>query len=428
MKDPVAVIGAGSSGIAACQVLKARGIPFDCYEKGSAVGGNWRYGNDNGVSAAYASLFINTSKRRMQYRSFPMPADYPDYPHHTQIAAYFDAFVDHFGLRQGIRFGSEVARVEPKDGGWEVTLGDGTKHRHAAVLVANGHHWDPQWPDFPGEFAGQTLHSHHYRTPDVFEGRRVLVVGIGNSAVDIACEASRVAQATFLSTRRGAWVIPKYLLGRPTDELSGPFVDRLPLRVQQWLYAALLWLVQGPMERYGLPRPDHRLLEAHPTISSELLLRIGHGRIKPKPNVTRLEGREVRFADGSREAVDVIVYCTGYRIRFPFLSQDVFDAADNRVRLYRRVVPPEQPGLFFVGLIQPLGAIMPLAEAQAEWIADLLQGSCTLPSREVMWREIDRDERALARRYVRSPRHTIQVDFFPYLRTLERERRQRRGA
>jgi cation diffusion facilitator CzcD-associated flavoprotein CzcO len=425
----VCVIGAGSSGIAACQVLAARGVPFDCFEKGSGVGGNWRYGNDNGMSAAYRSLFINTSRRRMSYSTFPMPEDYPDYPHHTQIARYFDAYVDHFGLRDQISFRTEVTAVEPtSDGdGWEVTTDDGSTRRYDAVLVANGHHWDPRWPDFPGEFAGEEIHAHAYDGPEGFEDRNVLVLGIGNSACDIACETSRVSRMTYLAMRRGAYVIPKYIGGKPTDELSTDFTTRLPFPVQRALSAFMLKQVQGDMEDYGLPKPDHKLMEAHPTVSAELLARIGHGRIKPKPNIERLEGDRVRFADGSVEAIDRIVYCTGYKITFPFLSQDVVSTKDNRVPLYRRVVHPDRPGLFFIGLLQPLGAIMPLAEAQAEWVADLLEGRASLPSRQEMRQVIEREDRRMAKRYVASKRHTIQVDFFPYLRTLRRERQRGRG-
>jgi dimethylaniline monooxygenase (N-oxide forming) len=435
--ERVCVIGAGSSGIASCQVLKARGIPFDCFEKGSEVGGNWRYMNDNGMSSAYASLFINTSRRRMEYASYPMPADYPDYPHHSLIARYFDDFVDHFALRDHIRFETEVEAVEPADAGggredggsgWTVTLDDGATRRYRAVMVANGHHWDPKWPEppFPGEFSGRAMHSHHYKTPDGFEGKNVLVLGIGNSATDIAVETSRVSRTTFLALRRGAYVIPKYLRGRPTDELGTELTSRLPLAIQRAAYTRYLRTAQGEMEGYGLPSPDHKLLEAHPTISSDLLPRIGHGRIEPKPNIERLEGDRVRFVDGSEEPIDVIVYCTGYKITFPFLSPDLISASDNRLPLYRRVVDPDHPGLYFIGLIQPLGAIMPLAEAQSEWIADVLEGRATLPTPKQMRKVIEREDRRMAKRYVRSTRHTIQVDFFPYLRTIRRERRRRR--
>jgi cation diffusion facilitator CzcD-associated flavoprotein CzcO len=424
--DKVCIVGAGSSGIASCQVLDARGIPFDCFEKGSGVGGNWRYMNDNGMSSAYRSLFINTSRNLMAYATFPMPDDYPDYPHHTQIARYFDEYVDHFGLRDGITFRTEVARVEPAGEGWEVSLDGGRSLRYRTVLVASGHHWDPNWPDFPGEFGGPAIHAHDYKTPEGYEDRNVLVVGFGNSAVDIAVETSRVSRMTFLAARRGAHVIPKYLKGKPVDELGGPLTSRLPLAMQRVMYARLLRTAQGRMEDYGLPTPDHKLAEAHPTISSDLLPRIGHGRITPKPNVELLLGDRVRFVDGSEEAIDRIVYCTGYRISFPFLPAEVLNVDDNEIPLYRRVFHPDLPGLCFVGLLQPLGAIMPLAEAQSEWIADVLEGKAALPSRDQMWRVIERERRRMAKRYVTSTRHTIQVDHYPYLRTVERERRRGR--
>jgi dimethylaniline monooxygenase (N-oxide forming) len=434
--EKVCVIGAGSSGIAACQVLNARGIAFECFEKGSQVGGNWRYENDNEMSSAYRSLHINTSRKLMAYATYPMPEDYPDYPDHFQIARYFDEYVDHFGLREKIRFRTEVKRVEPAgDGGWDVTVaGDGGEgeratHRYAAVLVANGHHWDPRWPEppFPGsdEFEGEQIHVHHYREPDVLRDKRVLVLGIGNSATDVAVEASRIASKTFLAMRRGAYVMPKYLNGKPTDEAASPLLTRLPLSFQRFVIARMLGLAAGEMTAYGLPEPDHKLLEAHPTVSAELLSRLGHGDIEVKPNIDRFAGgRTVRFADGSEEEVDLVVYCTGYKISFPFFDPGLIAAEDNRLPLYRRVVSVEHPGLYFIGLIQPLGAIMPLAEAQAEWVGDLLQGRAELPPPAEMRKQIAAEERKMRKRYVASKRHTIQVDFHPYLRQIRRERRQ----
>ncbi|HXV04702.1 MAG TPA: NAD(P)-binding domain-containing protein [Solirubrobacterales bacterium] len=429
----VCVIGAGSSGIAACQVLGARGIAFDCFEKGSAVGGNWRFENDNGMSSAYRSLHINTSRGLMAYKTFPMPDDYPDYPNHFQIARYFDEYVDHFGLREKIRFRTEVVKVEPVDGEWEVTVedpdGERETNRYRAVLVANGHHWDPRWPEppFPGsdEFEGEQMHAHHYREPDVLAGKRVLVLGIGNSATDIAVESSRIADATFLAMRRGAYVLPKYLNGKPTDESASPLLTRLPLPVQRFFVSRLLGLAVGDMTAYGLPKPDHKLLEAHPTVSAELLSRLGHGDIRVKPNIERfVGGRTVRFADGSEEEIDLVVYCTGYRISFPFFDPELVSARDNRLPLYRHVAAAERPGLFFIGFIQPLGAIMPIAEAQSEWVADLLEGKGKLPARAEMHDEIAATERRMRKRYVASKRHTIQVDFHPYLREIRRERKR----
>lgn len=431
--EKVCIIGAGSSGIVAAQVLKAQGIPFDCFEKGSQVGGNWRYENDNGMSSAYRSLHINTSRRVMAFKTMPMPDRYPDYPDHFQMAAYFDEFVDHFGLREKITFRTEVVKVEPADGAWAVTTkgSGGAEHtgRYRAVLVANGHHWDPRWPEpsFPGadEFEGEQLHAHHYREPDVLRGKRVLVLGLGNSATDIAVESSRIGEKTFLAVRRGAYVLPKYMNGKPLDEISNPFFSRLPFPVQRFFAMRGLEIAAGDMTTYGLPKPDHKLFEAHPTVSSELLPRLGHGDITVKPNIDRFTGgRMVRFVDGSEEEIDLVVYCTGYKITFPFFDPKVFAAPDNRLPLYRRVVSVERPGLYFIGFIQPFGPIMPLAEAQAEWVADLLSGRTTLPPAGEMKREIAREEKKMRKRFVASKRHTVEVDFYPYLREIRRERKR----
>jgi dimethylaniline monooxygenase (N-oxide forming) len=414
-------------------VLAARGLPFDCFEKGSEVGGNWRYENDNGMSSAYRSLHINTSRRLMAYATYPMPDDYPDYPDHFQIARYFDDYVDHFGLRERIRFRAEVKSVVPVGGEWEVTVedrdGGEETHRYRAVLVANGHHWDPRWPEppFPGAdaFEGEQMHVHHYREPDVLAGKRVLVLGIGNSATDIAVEASRIAEKTFLAMRRGAYVMPKYLNGKPTDEAASKLLTMMPLPVQRFVLARMLGMTAGDMTAYGLPQPDHKLLEAHPTVSAELLSRLGHGDIEVKSNIERFAGgRTVCFADGSEEEIDLVVYCTGYKITFPFFDEELVSAADNRLQLYRRVASAEHPGLYFIGFIQPLGAIMPVAEAQAEWVADLLGGQGTLPPPREMRAEISSSESKMRKRYIASKRHTIQVDFHPYLRELKRERKK----
>ena len=431
------IIGAGASGITAAQVLAARGIPFDCFEMGSGIGGNWRYDNDNGVSSAYRSLHINTSRDAMQYAAFPMPVSYPDYPSHWQVAEYFDSFVDHFGLRERITFRTEVTRVVPQPGGgFEVTVRsrehgrEAEVHHYDHVLVANGHHWDPRWPEpsFPGSehFPGTQLHAHYYRTPDVLEGRRVVVLGIGNSAADIAVESSRVAEATYLAMRRGAHVIPKYVFGRPTDHLTDSALASTSHKLQQAAMWALLRATAGKMTDYGMPEPDHRVLDAHPTVSSDLLTRLGHGDLTIKPSIERFEGSTAHFTDGTSAEVDVVIYCTGYRISFPFLDEAVVAPADNRVALYRRVVDPDHPGLYFLGLIQPLGSVMPLAEAQAEWVADLVAGTVTLPDAAEMRQQIASYDEEVRRRYVASKRHTIQVDARSYRTELKRERSRRR--
>ena len=442
---PVCIIGAGSSGIAAAQVLHARGVDFDCFEVGSEIGGNWRYDNDNGMSSAYRSLHINTSRQLMEYKAYPMPEDLPDYPSHWQIAKYFDDYVDHFGFRDKITFRTEVVKVIPSSastspstlpGRYDVTTRGRNEHgeptepevrRYDHVIVANGHHWDPRWPEpsFPGseDFPGLQIHAHYYRTPDVLEGKRVLVLGIGNSATDIAVESSRVAAQTYLAMRRGAHIVPKYVFGVPTDHLTDSALARGPLVLQQLSMAAMLRLTQGKVTDYGLPEPDHAVLHAHPTVSDDLLTRLGHGDITVLPNIDRFEGSKVFFVDGSAHEVDVVVYCTGYKVTFPFLDDTIVHAEDNHIDLYRRVVDPEHDGLYFIGLIQPLGSIMPLAEAQAEWVGDLVTGEAALPSHQEMRAQIREYDEHLRKRYVASKRHTIQVDFHKYRAEIERERR-----
>jgi hypothetical protein len=433
VNDKVCIVGAGSSGIAAVKVLAGRGIGVDCFEAGSGVGGNWRYENDNGMSSAYASLHINTSKTLMQYSDFPMPAEYPDYPHHAQILRYFESYVDRFGFRDRIAFRTRVLDIAPApDGGFAVTIepheGVPETRRYRAVVVASGHHWDPSYPSFPGELAPSVsaVHAHHYRTLQPYAGKRVLVVGIGNSAVDIACEVCRVATRTVISTRRSAHIFPKYIFGRPTDHLISPRMARLPQRLQIAMVAGILKLVHGDQSRFGVPEPAHSFTAAHPTVSEELLSLVGHGRVAMKPDIASLEGTSVRFVDGSTEPFDAVVWATGYRISFPFFRPEVLRVEGNDVRLYRRVVHPSIRDLYFIGLVQPLGAIMPLAEIQSKWIAGLVRGEIALPDRAAMAAEIDAYRASLRDRYVTSPRHTIQVDFWPYIHELENEMRDGR--
>jgi dimethylaniline monooxygenase (N-oxide forming) len=427
----VAVIGAGSSGIAAIKALHQRRFDVTGFEKSDRVGGNWVYQNVNGMSSAYRSLHINTSRERMEYADFPMPKSYPDFPHHTHIARYFDDYVDHFGFRDRIRFRTGVERASrTAEGVWELTLDDGTSERFDALFVANGHHWDARWPEpaFPGSdvFAGLQLHSHDYtgEDPNFFRDRSVVVLGMGNSAMDIAVEASFSAGHVYLAARRGAHVIPKYLFGRPLDQYAAS--PHIPFKVRRGVYKAMLRVAVGDMERYGLPKPDHEFGSAHPTISDDILSRIAHGTITPKPNIAALTARTVRFSDGSEVAADIVVYCTGYRVTFPFFPPDLIAAPDNDLPLFRRVFHPAVDNVFFIGLLQPLGAIMPLAAAQSEWVCDYLAGRYALPGRSVMHADMDEERREMFARYVPSKRHTMQVDFDDYLAAMGRERK--RGA
>lgn len=430
MANRTAVIGAGSSGMVALKALVEAGVPTVCFEKGDRVGGNWVFRNSNGMSASYRSLHINTSRERMEYSDFPMPKHYPDFPHHSHIAEYFEAYVDHFDLRRHIRFSTGVARADRRDGGgWRLTLDDGSVEEFDALVVANGHHWDPRWPEpaFPGseDFPGVQMHAHSFEDNTAWRDLSVLVVGMGNSAMDIAVEASWVAHRTYLAARTPVHVVPKYVFGRPMDQIEKPAMARtLPWKVRQRLTAAMLKTVVGSYERYGLRRPAHGMLQAHVTVSDTILTRLAHGAVLPKPNLSRFEGSEAVFEDGTRAHVDVVVYCTGYRISFPFFDEDLVSAPDNRISLYRRVFHPEMTDLAFIGLVQPLGAVMPIAEEQGRLVADHLSGRYALPSPAERAQSMARDDAEVRTRYIGSKRHTIQVDFERYLHELRQERKK----
>jgi len=424
----VCIIGAGSSGIAGAKVLAEHGVPFDCFEASDEVGGNWAFGNANGMSSAYRSLHINTSRERMEYSDFPMPKDWPDFCHHALIKQYFNDYVDHFGIRDRITFSTAVKRAaRGPDGVWEVALSTGETRHYDAVVVANGHHWDPRWPEpvFPGAdtFAGRQMHSHEYVDTQGFEGKKVVVLGMGNSAMDIAVEVSLVTERTLLAARRGAWIIPNYLFGKPSDQL--PVNPRIPFSLRQRWVHELVKRVVGSPAAFGLPEPDHIVGQAHPTISNYILARVAHGEVVPKPNIAAFEGSSVRFADGSvEEDVDVVVYCTGYKVTFPFFDEDLISAPDNDLPLYRRVFHPEVDNVFFLSLLQPLGATMPLAEAQAHWVARFLRGEYQLPPPADVRADMERERARMFKRYVTSKRHTMQVDFDDYLFELRRELRR----
>ena len=424
------IIGAGSSGIAAAKALQEKGLSFDCYEKGSKIGGNWRYQNDNGMSSAYRSLHINTNRMIMAYSDYPMPADYPMFPHHSHIITYFENYVKHFGLGEHIYFNTEVQDVSRNaDGTYHVKTNRGEAN-YEAVLVGNGHHWNPRYPEpaFDGFFAGDVLHSHDYKEPEQIANKNLLIVGMGNSAVDIACEAARqyTGNKVVISTRSGANIIPNWLWSIPFDSLASPLTSKLPMALQRFFLNTSLWLARGRQEDFGVPKPKNKLLSEHPTLSQDLLNISGRGLVKFKPNIKAFLGKTVRFEDGTEDTFDMIVYATGYKVTFPFLKDHVFQVENsNDFRLYKKVIHPEFPNLFFLGLIQPLGAIMPLAELQSNWIAQILTGESKLPSTEAMQQDIQKDKEAMQRRYKNSPRHTLQVDFHPYKESIEKEMKRK---
>ena len=421
------VIGAGPSGISVAKRLKEYGIPYDQFEASDDVGGNWYYNNPNGMSACYQSLHIDTSKWRLAFEAFPVPAQWPDYPHHSQLLQYFHDYVDHFDLRAGITFNTrvELAKRRPA-GGWDITLSTGETRSYDALVVANGHHWAARIPDYPGHFDGAQIHSHAYRSP--FEpvncvGKRVLVVGLGNSAMDIASELSQrpIAARLFVSTRRGVWIFPKYYKGQPIDKNPAP--AWIPKALRNWLGARIIRGLVGNMRNYGLPEPEVGPFESHATVSGEFLVRAGSGDIVMKPAIDRLDGDGVVFADGSRETIDAIVWATGYDIRFPFFDDPALCAdEDNRPPpLFKRILKPGVPDLFYAGLGQPLPTLVNFAEQQSKLIAACLTGAYMPPPEAEMHRVIAADEAHHTGHYYAARRHTIQLDFVDYVRDLKRE-------
>ncbi len=442
----VCIVGAGSSGIVCCKVFRENGISYDCFEASDRIGGMWVFKNTNGMSSAYRSLHINTSRKRMEYQDFPMPEDYPAFPSHFEIAKYFDAYVDHFGLRETITFRTKVERCERlAEGGFRVTLSTGETRRYDAVVVANGHHWDPSWPDpdFPGEFTGVKLHSHQYVDPTDpvdLRGKNVVVIGFGNSAMDIACELGQktVAQEVYLSTRSGGYIYPKYLGSKPLDEIlrhpseKPSWIEHLlrtflPYTVLQWLLLPFYhWLVRsrvGEPWEYGLPKPKHPFGHTHPTISNEIHIRLGSGDVIPKPNVARLDGKRVEFADGTSVEADALIYATGYKISFPFLDSTLIEAKDNDIALYQRIFDPRNPDLLFLALVQPLCAMMPIAEEQSKLMAAYLTGRYHTPSAAEMEKQMREEHERIKARFTESKRHTIEIDCQEYTYKLWRELR-----
>ena len=421
----ICIIGAGSSGVAVAKALRDRGLAFDCLEKGSDIGGMWRYQNDNGLSCAYRSLHIDTSRNNLGYPDFPIADDKPDFLSHRQLLDYLEAYADRFGVRSSIKFKTEVTAVEKIESDeWRVTTNDGVAKSYRAVIVANGHLWNPRWPSFPGAFDGVAIHSSEYRTADPFDHKNVLVVGIGNSAVDIAVDLCKRAKSVTLSTRTGAHVMPKYLMGIPIDRWSAFFARKLkfPTLLTRMLMSRLIYLAVGDQRRFGIPKPKHPMWREHATLSQELLPYIGHGWISVKPNVERLAGDAVEFADGSRATIDAIIYATGYRTTFPFLSPSVFAIEDGgTVDLYRRIAPPSQPGLFFAGLVQPIGPTIPLVEIQARWIAAALAGDMNFPVPATMAQEIETHHAQKQRTWLNSARYTLEVDFKNYSGALRKD-------
>jgi len=440
------VIGAGLSGLAAAKNLTALGIACDVFDKNDDVGGNWYYGRP--ASSIYKSTHLISSRLGSAFTDYPMPKTYPDYPNHRQVHQYLKDYARHFGLYDLITFNTTVTSIVPghasgqastqaadpaTDAGqsapaWQVSLATGEVRRYGGVVICNGHNWDPKWPNYPGAFSGLTLHSSQYKTPDVLTDKRVLVIGAGNSGCDIAVESAQHAAVTFHSTRRGYYYNPKYIFGRPSDQVNELMLKlHVPLPIQRRMFALVLKLLVGLPQDYGLPKPDHQFFETHPIVNQLLLYYVGQGDVKTKPDVRELCPDRVVFADGSVEPIDVIVYATGFNITFPFIDKQYLNWKDGKPNLYYHVFHPRYDNLFVIGLIQPDSGQFDLVDYQAQAMGRFIHAAQSDPARaEAMRRLKATAEQPINRgiHYIESTRHYVEVEHYGYREHLKQLIRQ----
>uniref|UniRef100_UPI0037E9BDD0 flavin-containing monooxygenase 5-like n=1 Tax=Semicossyphus pulcher TaxID=241346 RepID=UPI0037E9BDD0 len=439
MVQTVAVIGAGVSGLTSIKACLDEGLEPTCFESSHDIGGLWRFKEEPepGRANIYRSVVINSSKEKTAFSDFPPPAELPNNMHHSEVLLYLRLYVQAFGLLQHIHFQTAVVSVRQAadfaaTGQWEVETERREGQRETrvfdAIIVSTGHFTQPHLPltDFPGieSFEGRYFHSWDYRSAEGLQGKRVVVIGIGNSGGDIAVDVSRVAEKVYLSTRSGAWIVNRVGQGGIPFDLCG--TSRMHEMIYQLLPSWISRTVEKKLNEafchrlYGL-KPKHGFFAQIPVVNDDLPARIISGRLQVKANVKEFRGSSVVFVDGSIiDKVDVVVFATGYNYSFPFLPAALQAQCGYRLRLYKLVFPPSltRPTLAVVGFVHGLGAIGPLAEMQARWATRVFKDLSTLPSEETMMREINKDTETMHQRFACSERNPLQVDFIPYLDSL----------
>lgn len=361
------IVGAGPSGLAAARVFAAKGLPFEVFERHDSIGGLWAA--DNPGTPLYESAHFISSKTMSGFPGYPMPDDYPDYPRGDQILAYLRSFVGAYGLDQHITTGCGVRWAEWGDEGWDVELENGETRTFDHLVCANGTQWHPAMPDIPGDFSGQIYHSKEYSSIDQLRGQRVLVIGAGNSGVDIACDAAGAAGHASISMRRGYHFISKHILGVPSD-VFGSTGPELPLAISQRVFARLLRTLVGRPERYGLPKPDHKLFETHPILNTEIFHYLSHGDLTVRRDVASFDGPTVRFVDGTEDEFDVVICATGYNTRVPYLDDRHFEWRMGRPRILMNTFVRDNPRLFAVGFTEGDGGGFPNFDIMADAVAN----------------------------------------------------------
>ncbi|WP_404438549.1 NAD(P)/FAD-dependent oxidoreductase [Microbacterium aerolatum] len=383
-----AVIGAGPSGLSAARALQKRGIEVDGYEASHGVGGLWDIANPR--SSMYESAHLISSRTTTEFAEFPMRSAV-DYPSHAVLLEYFRAYADHFGLTGLFRFDTHVTRLEPRGGGWDLTAeGPDGEHTawYAGVILANGTLAEPSVPSFAGEFAGEIMHTHHYKSAGQLDGRRVLIVGAGNSGCDIAVDAVHRAASVDMSVRRGYYFVPRYLFGRPSDTLNQG--RPLPARIKQALDSRVLKAFTGDPVRFGFPRPDYRLYESHPIVNTMVLNHLGQGDLRIRADIERFGGdtdRTVRFRDGTSDEYDLVLLATGYRLDYPFVDREHLSWHGAAPRLFLNIFPAAFNGLYVMGMVEASGLGWQGRYEQAELLAAYLAAAEHDPARAERFRD-----------------------------------------
>lgn len=370
-KEKYCIIGAGPSGLAAAKNLKDLDIPFDGYEASSEVGGLWNIENE--FSTMYESAHLISSKTTTEYKDFPMKNDVADYPSHKELFKYFNDYANHFSLKEHYTFNMKVTKTEPNEDFWDVITEDGNTKTYKGLIIANGTLTHPNIPTFKGEFKSEIFHSSKYRNADIFAGKRVLIIGAGNSGCDIAVDAVHRAKKVSISMRRGYHFVPKYVFGKPADTLGGLF--KLPPSIKQKVDKTMLKWFTGDPQRLGFPEPDHKLYEAHPIVNSLVLYHAGHGDIDVKKDIDRMEDKTVYFKDGTSEEYDLILLATGYKLYYPFIDKKELNWEGACPNLYLNVFHPEKDNLFVLGMIEASGIGWEGRNEQSKLVAQFIKAN-----------------------------------------------------
>ena len=366
-----AIIGAGPMGLSMARNLQKLGLPCVGFEIHSDVGGLWDI--DSPTSTMYESAHLISSKRMTEFAEFPMADDVATYPHHAEMAKYFRDYARHFNLYPLFEFNTRVLRVERAAQGWDITTecdGASRTRNFAAVMICNGTLHEPNRPSLPGNFTGTVMHSSEYKSADIFAGKRVLMVGCGNSGADITVDAVHRARSVDLSVRRGYYFMPKFLLGKPIDTFGGKLP--LPRRLKQLVDGALIRAVVGKPSDYGLPDPDYRLYESHPVMNSLLLHHVGHGDVRVRPAITHCEGNTVTFSDDGGAEYDLVMLATGYLLHYPFIDREHLNWHGDAPQLYLNAIHPEYDDLFLMGMVEATGLGWEGRNLQAKLVAHYL--------------------------------------------------------